>query len=136
MNKLIVTSLFCTLLTWCSQKDPVEAQKDQIIATMNKVLWEQNLKLEDWSDCMILIEWDKSKKTMKVGLACDDGNNLEQLHDNPHTETYTTLVSNIRIINGRLIPKWACMQIISTDPKNPEWPKRTIESADCPRITV
>jgi hypothetical protein len=57
---------------------------------------------------------------MKVGLACDDGNNLEQLHSNPHTETYTTLVSNIKIRDGKLIPNGACMQIISTDPKNPE----------------
>ena len=137
MNKFITTSsLAVALLSWCIQKNPIEVKKEQIIAEMNQVLSTKNIEIKSWSECMILIEWVKGKTAIFAGLRCDDGTDINDLYENWNTETYTTSVNNIIFEKGKLNSKWACIQIISTDPKNSDWPKRVVESADCPNITV
>ena len=136
MNKLVTTYIAITLLSWCTQKSLIEVQKDQIIEKMNQVLTTKKEEIKNWSECIILVEWVKGKTAIFAGLRCDDGTDINGIYEQWNTETYTTLVSNIRIQNGKLLTNWACMQIISTDPKNPNGPKRSTESADCPKFTV
>lgn len=136
MNKFITTSLAVAVLSWCMQKNPIEIQKDNIITSMNQILSEEKLKIETWSDCLIIIEWNKSEKTMFAELTCADGTSIKKRYEIKGVETYISILKKIQTKDWKLITEWACMQIISTDPKNSEWPKRVVESADCPKFTV
>ncbi|MBX9809876.1 hypothetical protein K2X92_05800 [Candidatus Gracilibacteria bacterium] len=136
MNKFITTSLAVAVLSGCMQKNPIEIQKDNIITSMNQILSEEKLKIETGSDCLIIIEGNKSEKTMFAELTCADGTSIKKRYEIKGVETYISILKKIQTKDGKLITEGACMQIISTDPKNSEGPKRVVESADCPKFTV
>lgn len=140
----------CVSLLWCQksaeiEKDPIEAKKEAIIASMNTILERENLVINPESTCTILIEWNKSNNIATIQLKCvgpsDDGEEQEvqeysEVLKNPNTETYVTYISKVTWAGQTLNWDQACFQMIAKHPTDPNWPGIKIESKHCIGETI
>lgn len=124
-----------SLEQWKRKTTDAEKQKDTIIAKMNWVLGQERKKIVPWSQCNILIVWEKTKQQITTVLQCSDDTHQAVIMSNTSTEEFWTVITYIATDSRwKLDSRWACLRMKAENPDNPNWDARYVISDAC--ITI